>query len=77
MQEAFCHLKGCYRAASEMQAKPCFPTMERQTLETVDLYERRGSPGYPLPINVERIEINNDVPSDREIRLAAGKLSNG
>jgi hypothetical protein len=28
VQEAFCHLKGWYRAASEMQAKPCFHTME-------------------------------------------------
>jgi hypothetical protein len=51
--------------------------MECQTSEKVNLYTRRGSPGYPLPINVERIEINDDVPSDGEIRLAAGKLSNG
>jgi hypothetical protein len=29
VQEAFRHLKGWYRAASEMQAKPCFHTMER------------------------------------------------
>jgi hypothetical protein len=77
VQEAFCHLKGWYRAALEMQAKPCFHTMERQTSERVDLYARRGSPGYPLPINVERIKINDDIPSDSKIRLAAGKLSNG
>jgi hypothetical protein len=29
VQEAFCHLKGWYRAAIEMQAKPCYHTMER------------------------------------------------
>ena len=29
VQEAFCHLKGWYRATSEMQAKPCYHTMER------------------------------------------------
>ncbi len=40
------------------------------------MYARRGSPGYPLPINVERIKINDDVLSDGEIRLAAGELSN-
>ncbi len=51
--------------------------MECQTLERVNLNARRGSPGYPLSINVERIEINNDVPLDKEICLAAGKLSNG
>jgi hypothetical protein len=77
VQEAFRHLKGWYRATSEMQAKPCFHTMECQTSERVDLYARRGSPGYSLPINVERIEINDDVPSDGKIWLAAGKLSNG
>ena len=77
VQEAFRHLKGWYRAASEMQAKPCFHTMERQTLERVDLYARMLSPGDPLPINVERTEINNDVPSDGEIRTAVSKLYNG
>ncbi len=75
VQEAFCHLKGWYRAESETQAKPCFYAMECQTLERVNLYARRRSPGYPLPINVKRIEINGNVPLDSEIWLAAGKLS--
>jgi hypothetical protein len=34
VQEAFRHLKGWYRAASETQAKPCYHTMERQTSES-------------------------------------------
>jgi hypothetical protein len=38
VQEAFCHLKGWYRAATETQAKPCWHTMECQTMERVDLY---------------------------------------
>jgi hypothetical protein len=38
VKEAFHHLKGWYRAMSEMQAKPCYHTLERQTLEWVDLY---------------------------------------
>ncbi len=33
VQEAFRHLKGWYRAASETQSKPCYHTMERQTSE--------------------------------------------
>ena len=41
MQEAFCHLKGWYRAATETQSKPCYHTIEHQTLERVDLYARR------------------------------------
>jgi hypothetical protein len=49
VQEAFRHLKGWYSAVTEMQAKPCYHTMERQTLERVDLYARRESPGNPSP----------------------------
>jgi hypothetical protein len=77
VQEAFRHLKGWYRATLETQARPCFHTMERQTSERVDLYARRLSPGDPLPINVKRTEINNDVPSDGELQTAVSKLSNG
>ncbi len=77
MQEAFCHLKGWYWAALEMQAKPCFQTMEHQTSERIDLYARRASPGDPLPINYGPIETNNNAPLDADIRLATSKLSNG
>jgi hypothetical protein len=77
VEEAFRHLKGWYRATLETQAKPCFHTMERQTSERVDLYARRLSPGDPLPINVERTKINNNAPSDEEIRTAVSELSNG
>ncbi len=77
VQEAFRHLKGWYRAATEMQAKPCYHTMECQTLERVDLYAQRESPGDPLPINVTPVVINDNVPTDGELRQVAGKLTNG
>jgi hypothetical protein len=77
VQEAFRHLKGWYRAATEMQAKPCYHTMERQMLEWVDLYARRESPGNPLPINVTPVVIDEDVPMDGEIQHVASKLTNG
>jgi Flp pilus assembly protein TadB len=51
--------------------------MERQTSERVDLYTRRLSPGDPLPINVDRIEINDDAPLDEEIRIVVSELSDG
>ena len=51
--------------------------MERQTLERVDLYARRQSPGDPLPLHLTPVEINDDVPSDSEIRTAAERLTNG
>ena len=46
-------------------------------LERVDLYARRESPGDPLPINVTSVVINNDVPTDSELRQVAGELTNG
>jgi hypothetical protein len=64
VQEAFCYLKGWYRATLETWAKPCYHTLEHQTLERVDFYARRASPGDPLPINVAQVKINNDVPSN-------------
>jgi hypothetical protein len=77
VQEAFCHLKGWYRAAKETQAKPCYHKMERQTSEQVNLYTRRASPSDPLPINYGPIKINDDAPSDKEILLATSELLNG
>jgi hypothetical protein len=77
VQEAFRHLKGWYRAATEMQAKPCYHTMEPQMLEQVDLYAQRESPGDPLPINVTPVVINDDVPMDGKLWQVAGKLTNG
>jgi hypothetical protein len=44
VHEAFRHLKGWSREASETQAKPCPQTMVRQTAERVELYRRRDSP---------------------------------
>ncbi len=77
VQEAFRHLKGWYWAPSDTQAKLCRQTMERQTLEWVDLYARRVLPGNPLLVNVAPTEINNNVPSDGELRGVVGKLTNG
>ena len=53
VHEALRHLKGWYRSATEMQARLCFQTMDRQTMERVDLYRRRNPPaGPPLIVNV-------------------------
>jgi hypothetical protein len=77
VQEAIRHLKGWYRAASETTTRPCPLTMERQTGERVALYERRDSPGEPLPINIPWVDIADHTPTDGEIREAALELSNG
>ncbi len=46
-------------------------------LERVDLYAWRESPGDSLPIDVTPVVINNNVPTDGELRQVAGKLMNG
>jgi hypothetical protein len=38
VHKAFCHLKGWYWVATETQAWPCFQTMEKQTVECINLY---------------------------------------
>jgi hypothetical protein len=51
--------------------------MERQTSERVDLYARRQSPGDPLPLHLTPVEIDDDVPTDSELRTVVGGLTNG
>ncbi len=77
VQEAFCHLKGWYRAALETTTCPCPQTMVKQTAEHVNLYTRRDSPREPLPININPIPVNDGTPSKGEIWVAVAGLSNG
>ncbi len=79
VHEAFRHLKGWYREASETQARPCFQTMERQTAERVKLYQRRNSPGLPIVLDHAemRTKIQDEIPDEEEIRVAVTELTNG
>ena len=76
VQEAFRHLKGWYPDATETEAWPCKQTMERQTKEREELYEKRVSPRAPIPTHYHTA-IRNDTPSDGEIRTTLKKSSNG
>jgi hypothetical protein len=77
VHEAFHHLKGWYRAAMETQAWPCFQTIEKQTAERVDLYQQCESPGLPVAINIAPVDVRDNTPTNREIRVAVSKLTNG
>jgi hypothetical protein len=77
VQEAFRHLKGWYRTASEAQARPCHQTMERQTDERVELYAERDAYGAEFPANGTPFEINDNPPSEEELRTAVSQLSHG
>ena len=75
VQEAFRHLKGWYRNASETQAKPCHQTMEHQTNERVELYAERAAYGKEFPENGMPFEIDDGPPSEGELRTAVSQLS--
>ena len=77
VQEACRCLKGWHHNASESMAHPYPQTMEQQTADQVALYARRDSPGDPLPINIDRVPIDNGTPTNAKIWEAAQQLSNG
>ena len=80
VHEAFQHLKGWSRNASETQSKPCFHTMEWQMLECVELYRRCDSPAPPIIINNAKMptkEIRDDTPTDGKIQVAVAELTIG
>ena len=77
VQEAFCHLKGWYWAASETTTRPCPQTMVQQAAKRVKVYARRDPPGDPLPINIDPIVLSDVALSDGEILEGAGRFTNG
>jgi hypothetical protein len=77
VQEAFRHLKGWYRSATDTQARPCFQTMDRQTAERIDLYRRCDSPGLPIHVGENLFDVQDDTPTDGKIRTAVSELSYG
>ena len=77
VQEAFWHLKGWYRMASEAQARPCCQTMERQTDERVELYAERDAYGAEFPANWTPFGIDDNPPSEEELRIVVSQLSHG
>ena len=70
VQEAFRHLKGWYRAASETQARPCHQRMERQTDERVELYAERDAYGTGFPANGTPFTIADVPPSECKLQTA-------
>ena len=79
VQEAFRHLKGWYRAASETHAKPCHQTMEHQTDEQVELYAERAAYGarFALDILVEtfkRVGLATDMKKTQAMVCMLGKI---
>ena len=77
LKEAWCGLKGWYSAVEEKAPKPCYLSMEKQTKERVELYEKIEPPGDPIPINIDPFEINDAIPTESEVGTVVTGLRDG
>ncbi len=77
IKEAFWHLKGWYRKAMEMQARPCQQTMEHQTNTQEELYAEWAAYGEAFPANGLPYAIGNNQPIESKLRAAVSLLSHG
>ena len=77
LKEAWRHLQGWYRQAEGRTPKPCYQSLEKQTVEREKLYGAVPPPGASIPINVTPFPVDDDCPSDMDIRDVAKNLRNG
>ena len=77
VQEAFWHLKGWYCTAEEVQAWPCPQTMERQTRDCIELYEKSDLLGDLFPADGVQYNIRENALTNGEIRTAVAQMRNG
>jgi hypothetical protein len=77
VKEAFRHLKGWYRKATETQVRPCQQAMERQTDKWEELYAERAAYGKAFPANGLPYAIGNNQPIESTLRAAVSLLSHG
>jgi hypothetical protein len=77
VQEAFQHLKGCYRKAVETQARPCRQTMECQTNKQEELYVERAAYGTAFPANRVPYAIGDNQLIESKLRAVVSLLSHG
>jgi len=61
-------LKGWYSGLDEKAPKPCCRLIKNQTAEQAALYRKVDPPWDPIPINIVSFTINDDTPTDAEIR---------
>jgi hypothetical protein len=77
VKEAWRTLRVWYRQAEDKASKPCYSTLEAQTVERKTLYDYAPSPGEPIPSNVDRPPMEDTHPADGELRLVVKKSRNG
>jgi hypothetical protein len=70
-------LKGWYKAATDCAPKASKMSLSAQTAEPVTLYGRVSTKGDPIPIQVDKADISDDIPSDAKLRDCIRALWNG
>ncbi len=76
-KKAWWSLKGWYKAATNCAPKASKMSLATQTAIRIALYGRVASQGDPIPIHVNKADIPDNIPSDRELREAMRALQNG
>ena len=66
-REAWHRIKGWYKAAVKHAPPPARVTLERITLERVELYSQVLPPGTNIPISVQPFPVDNSVPTEDKI----------
>ena len=67
-------MKGWYKAAVNRAPPPARDTLERITVDRVELYSHVPTPGDNIPVTVTPSEIYDSVPTEDEIAEAVKKL---
>ena len=62
--------------AGNAPQKRCHAAMEQQTKEREALYAAVDPPGLTIPCNTERIDVEDEAPSDALLREVVAGLKN-
>ena len=65
--EAWQHMKGWYKAASDRAPPPARVTLEQIMAEWVALYRQVPPPGEDIPISVDPFQVEDSVPTEDNI----------
>ena len=76
-REAWRIAKAWYRTSEDRTPKPCFESLETQTVERETLYGRIPPPGDLIPINVDPYQIEDGPSTDIEIRAVVKGMKTG
>lgn len=66
VKEVWRSLRGWYHKTWHKVPKPCYTSLEKQTLEQEQLYDRVPPPGDPILSRIEQPHMNDNCPSDHE-----------